>query len=138
MSKIRCYVSHSIRGKYGKDATVEQMEVNNQRAIEFGKQIKAKFPTIDFYIPGEHDEFITIAYLQKYLTEKQILKIDCEIISRCNFLINFMPDDYLSEGMKVENTFAAKSGIPVFSVYSDNMNEASIRIINHYLEGLMR
>ena len=138
MSKIRCYVSHSIRGKFGKDATVEQMNTNNQKAIDFGVRIKAEFPGVDFYVPGDHDEFITIAFVNGYINEEQILAVDCEIIDRCNLLINFVPDEYLSTGMMIENIHAGKRGIPIFNVHSDNMNGAPIRVIDQYILGLMK
>ena len=66
---IRAYISHCIRGKYGQDATDEQMKENNRKAIEFAKKLAKMFPTIDFYCPGEHDEFVIIAYRKGYLTE---------------------------------------------------------------------
>ena len=134
MAKIRCYISHSIRGKYGKDATKQQMEANNNRAIEFGNYIKKEFPSVDFYIPGEHDEFILEAYLAKYLTEKQILDIDCKILSKCSFMILFMPDSYISGGMQVELDHANASSIPHVKVHSTNLNYVHKKIINGFLE----
>jgi len=138
MSKIRAYVSHSIRGKHGKDATDEQMEANNQRAIEFGKKLKTQFPTVDFYIPAEHDEFVLLAYRKGFLNEDQILNVDCDILAKRHFLIAYCPDDYISKGMFIEIGKAQKLRIPVFYVYSNIMNEAPIRTIAQYLEDLKR
>lgn len=138
MAKISAYVSHSIRGKHGKNATNEQMQANNQKAIEFGKKLKEQFPTVDFYIPGEHDEFVLLAYRKNLLNEHQILDIDCDILAKRNLLIAFCPDDYVSKGMFRESNEAERLHIPVFHVYSNNMNEAPIRVIAQYLEDLKR
>ena len=113
MSKIKCYISHSIRGKYGKSATTEQMIENNQKAIEFYQKLQKKFPTVDFYCPGFHDEFVMVAFTEGYMNEKQILAVDCIIIGRCNCIVNYVPDGYLSDGMMVENIHGQLNGMPV-------------------------
>lgn len=140
-SKIRAYVSHSIRGKYGNKATVEQMEANNQKAIDFGKQLIKEFPNVEFYIPADHDEFVLIAYQRGDLTERQILDIDCEIVSRCNFLVAFSPDDYISKGMQKEIDAAVANNIPVISAVDGNYDQYFKRIcyaINCHLISMMR
>lgn len=116
MSQISIYVSHSIRGKKGKDATEEDMKQNNQKAIVFGKQLRRLFPKLCVYVPGDHDEFVLIAYLWGYLTEKQILQIDCDIVQKRNFVIAYTPDGYLSKGMKIEIEYAGMNGIPVIVI----------------------
>lgn len=141
MSKIRAYCSHSIRGKYGDAATNEQMEANNQKAIDFGKQLATEFPNIDFYVPGEHDEFVLIAYQKGYLTEKQILGVDCDIVSRCNFLVVLSPDDYISKGMKIEIDYAVENNIPVIVAVDGDYESHFKKIvygINCHLTSMMR
>lgn len=140
-NKIRAYVSHSIRGKFGNAATEEQVQTNNQKAIEFGKQLAGEFPNINFYVPGEHDEFVLIAYRWGVLTEKQILDIDCEIVSRCNFLIAYSPDDYISKGMKREIDHCVFNKIPVISAIDGSYKEYYKRIcyaVNCHLMSMMR
>ena len=141
MSEIRAYVSHSIRGKYGAAATNEQMEANNQKAIKFGKQLAKEFSNIKFYIPGEHDEFVLIAYQKGDLTETQILDIDCDIVSRCNFLVVYSPDDYVSKGMQIEIDHAVFNNIPVISAIDGTYEEYYKRIvyaINCHLTSMLR
>jgi len=140
-NKIRAYVGHSIRGKFGNAATAEQMEVNNQKATEFGKQLAGEFPNIDFYVPGYHDEFVLIAYKKEYLTEKQILDVDCDIVSRCNFLIVFAPDDYISKGMRIEIDHAVKHNIPVILAVDGDYDSHFKKIvygINCHLVSMLR
>jgi len=133
---IKVYVSHSIRGKKGINATDEDMRRNNDLAIIFGKALRRKFSGVEFYVPGDHDEFIIITYRKKYLSEKQILEVDCEIVQGCNFVIAYTPDDYLSRGMKVEIEYANGNGIPVITV--GNLDKSGITSINRQLQNSMR
>lgn len=114
---IRIYVSHSIRGKYGINATHEQMNKNNELAIAFGKKLKRKFPNVYFHVPAEHEEFIQKAYDKGLLTEKQILDIDCEILNECNLLLVYSPDNFISRGMQVEIDYAVCNNIPIIYCY---------------------
>lgn len=129
---MRIYISHSIRGKYGKEATPEQMKANNLRAITFSKQIKKAFPDKDFYCPGEHDEFVLIAFKNKIINEEQILRVDCCIIDSCDLLINYIPDGYISNGMWIENRHALLAGKTILLM----KNEKNFNLLNRYLEGL--
>ena len=134
MNKIKAYVSHIIRGAKGVTATVDEMEANNQRAIDFTNELRKKFPTIEFYCPGEHDEFVLLAYLNDYLTEEQILDIDCDILAKRDLLINYVPDDYRSKGMQVENKEAGLCGIPVV----DCKDTSDTELIERFLEGKLK
>lgn len=133
---IKIYVCHSIRGKKGINATDENMRRNNDLAIIFGKALRRKIPGVEFYVPGDHDEFIIIAYRKKYLSEKQILDVDCEIVRRCSFMIAYTPDGYLSRGMKVEIEYANENGIPVIIV--GKLDKSGIASINRQLRNLCR
>ena len=113
MSQVKVYISHSIRGMAGKDATHETMVENNRKAIVFVTDLKANFPNIDFYCPGEHDEFVINAYEMGYVTETQILDVDCKIIESRNLLLDYIPDQYISNGMLRENYHAQLRGIPI-------------------------
>lgn len=129
-------MSHSIRGKKGKNATDENMQHNNNLAILFGQTLRRKFPKIDFYIPGDHDEFVLIAYQNKYLDEKQILDVDCKIISRCAFMIAYSPDGFLSKGMKIEIEYAETNGIPMIVIFK--LDKTGENLINRQLQDLKR
>lgn len=113
---MRIYISHSIRGTKGVEATIEDMSINNQKAIEFGKKCKAAYPEIDFYVPADHDEFVMKAYLKGYLTEKQILDVDCAIIDSCAGILFYDHEKHFSTGMKVELEHAQKNNIPVATI----------------------
>jgi len=128
--KPRIYVSHSIRGKFGKDATCEQMAENCQKAIRFGNYLKTYFPKIDWYVPADHDEFVTIAYKKSYLTEKQILDVDCTIIGegRCKGVLFYMPDDYLSGGMATEKVYSIKKRKLQLDIRSVDIEESDLTL----------
>jgi len=141
MSKIRAYISHTIRGKYGEKATDKQRRENSEKCISFGSALRKEFSMIDFYIPGEHHEIDTISYRKGYMTEEQILDIDCEIISRCNFIVVFAPDDYISKGMKIEIDHAVFHSIPVILAVDGDYDEHYNKIvygINCHLTSMMR
>lgn len=140
-SKIRAYIGHSIRGKFGVNATDKQRDINSKKAIDFGNQLSTEFPNIDFYIPGLHQEFDCVAERSGYLIDKQILDIDCTIISRCNFLIVFSPDDYISKGMQIEIDHAVFNNTPVISAVDGSYDDYFKRIvcaINCHLTSMMR
>jgi hypothetical protein len=134
-NKVRIYLSHSIRGVKGADATDEDMRSNNLRATNFGIQLRAIFPDIDFYVPGDGDEFVMIAYRKKYLDENKILDVDCEIVDACNAILVFAPDQFVSNGMMVEIQHANATHKPVLLI--KNLEQANRAILN-YLEGLKR
>jgi len=150
-NKIRAYISHPIRGKYRENVTDEQMQENLKRASDFGKLLSQAFPTIDFYVPADHDEFTLIAYRKGYITEEQVLSVDCDIVSKCNFLLVFAPENYTSKGMNIEIDHAISNNIPVISIVDGDYDEFKveagiadeyttriIHAINCYLVGMMK
>ena len=111
---MRFYLSHSIRGKYGKDATHVQMKENCQKAISIANTIRRAIPSIELYVPAEHEDFVGLAYHHGYLTEKQLLEIDCFIINGCEGVITHIPEgDELQGGRLVEYNHAVKQNKPV-------------------------
>lgn len=128
---IRIYVAHPIRGAKGVDATREDMEANNAKAVEFGERLQAAFPNVDFYVPAIHDEFVLIAYQEKYLSEAQILNVDCRIIDDRHAVLNFIPDQYISGGMLTENLHAQSTGKP--TMMATNFQQGKVAV-----EGFLR
>lgn len=128
-----CYVSHSIRGVYGEKATDEQMKENCDRAVTFASEMRISFPMIDFYVPGECDEFVQKAYRMGYLTERQILTVDCELIRKRDMLLLYAPDLYKSGGMRYEEEFARSIGKPTITLERWSPSEAE-RFERHVLQ----
>ena len=140
-NRIKVYISHSIRGKMGDAATKEYMDANNKKAIAFGETLSKEFPNISFHVPGAYEEFVGPAYRKGHLTEKQILDIDCDIISDGSFIVVFSPDDFISKGMKVEIDYALKHNIPVISAIDGAPAEylhRTICAINCHLTSMLR
>ena len=127
---FKIYLSHPIRGAKGANATREDMEANNKIAIVIGKAIERwyrdKFPNeeISVYIPGEHDEFVMLGYENGTLTEKQILDIDCQIITTCD-MVYALSGEVVSHGMQVEIDFANDHNIPVFYAGIPKVNDVA-------------
>lgn len=111
----RVYFSHSIRGKWGKDCTVAQMAINCQAAKDMAEEIREACPWLDLYLPADHEDFVGITYRDKYLTETEILEIDCKIIDKCDLgIVIFVPkDDVLNGGRLIEHDHAINNCQPV-------------------------
>ena len=135
MSKFSIYLSHSIRGIKGSAATHEDMDANNQKAINFGAELKQAFPDIDFYIPAEHDEFVLVAYERHYISESNILNVDCTIINTRDMVLAWSPDQFISNGMMTELIHAAATDKSCAVIR--NLNEAVI-VINAVLRRKVR
>ena len=125
-SKFSIYMSHSIRGIKGAAATRGDMDANNQKAMNFGAELKQAFPNIDFYIPAEHDEFVLVAYEKHYVNESNILNVDCTIINSRNMVLTWSPDQFISNGMMTELIHASVAGKSCAVVR--NMDEAKLVI----------
>jgi hypothetical protein len=129
---IRAYLSHPIRGAKGSAATREDMEANNQRAVEFAKQVRAAFPTLDLYVPAEHDEFVVQAQNANLLDISGVLIIDRQLVAARDILIVYAPDQYVSAGMNEEIEEAQYRGIPWVFTYG------SMTPIHSLLERFLR
>jgi len=119
---FKIYMSHWIRGPKGVNATVEDIKENIKNNIIIGTIIKSYLidwekmdglPKCHLYVPAEHDEFVQIAFEKHYVSEQEILDVDCSIIDSCDLLLVY--GDYMSSrGMKVEIEHALSVGIPVY------------------------
>lgn len=116
MQKRKAYMSHSIRGRLGVDATPKSMKKNNQKAHENAVLMRCVLPEISIYVPGENDLLISILYQDGRLKEEDILWGDCQIIKDCDILLAWSPDDFISTGMRIEMNFAEEQNIPVFVI----------------------
>jgi len=132
----RAYLSHSIRGKLGVNATPESMAANNGEAHEAAVLMRAILPEVHIYVPGEHDEVISLLYQGGRLKEEDILWADCQLIKHtCQILIAYSPDGYISTGMMVEIKFARNHNIPVYIVAGADDLAAIKSEILEYLSG---
>ena len=123
-------MSHPIRGVLREKATEETMKANNQKAIAWGRELWGEFGSqLDLYVPGEHDEFVLIAYLNEFLTEKQILAVDCVIVDKCEAVIVANWEGSYSGGMKIEVDHAVEQRIRVFTLNGlDAVNLEKLRV----------
>lgn len=129
---MRFYISHSIRGFAGKDATASQMQANCDTVKAIAEQFRKVFPAVDFYVPAESEPFVQRAFDMGYLTEKQMLDVDCRIISdTCDAVIIYVPEgDTLQGGRLIEFNYAKFNRIPTFLF--KNVEEA-ISWITHFI-----
>ena len=143
MNVYRIYMSHWIRGPKGIHATYKDIRDNLDKNIAIGTEIKAYlldwekmdgFPKIDLYIPAEHDEFVQIAFDKKYVSEEQILDVDCTIIDKCQLVIA-LGDHSKSRGMKIELDYATENGVAI--LYMPDLTPETIRTLKFTLELLL-
>lgn len=141
---MQIYLSHSIRGRFGAAATKEQMDFNCEAALRFGRWVRKEFPQIDIYIPAESEPFVGAAYWHEFLSEEQILRVDCEILNTCDGMIVFAPDNFISKGMSVEVEWCKEHKIPYLLVseqmlkIKESIDCTEKDIINDWLEFLER
>ncbi len=129
-SKVSAYFSHSIRGAKGMKATDKDIEENCKDAIKMAEWIRENVPGLDLYVPAEHEDFVHIAYKDEYLSEEQILEIDCKILERKDFHIVRGIDKERSRGTVIEIEYAKKAGKFTFYVFTmDEVEAAALRVI---------
>ena len=120
---IRFYLSHEIRGKRGDSATSEDIEKNNKKAIKAGQEIRAYlldwermegFPSVNLYVPAEHDEALAYLWRRGWVTIDHLLAADCAILDKCDLLIVLgVP---ISRGMAIEIEYAKNHNIPIYMI----------------------
>jgi len=137
MKQIRAYFSHAIRGRLGLDADEKTIRMNCDIAISAGKIIGRHIPNLELYVPGEHDEFVQLAYKKGYITETEILDVDCSIIDRCDILLVYDWEHHISRGMSKEINHAREQSIPIFifSELNDTVIE-NLKVCLSVIEGL--
>jgi hypothetical protein len=135
MQKLTAYISHSIQGRYGTNATDKQMDANNRRAIKITKKLRKEFgDKIDFYLPAEHEGFVHRAFRMGLLSIDEILVIDCDIIQEKNILILYIPDSFISGGMIKEAHKARCLGKPILQINDRNWKQ----VIGDYLKNVSK
>ncbi len=130
---MKVYLSHSIRGKKGNAATHTEQKACCDIAIALGEHISMQIPSLELYIPGSNEEFVSIAYQKSYMTVDQILDVDCTIIGGCEAVIVYVPtDDELQGGRKIEHDHAIKTSTPVM-VFNENEIERVVKWLVHFI-----
>lgn len=116
MMKVNAYVSHTIRGEKGKDATKQDMENNCQRAEALCSQIRSEIADVILYVPAEHEQFVQSAFDRGFMSEQQILTVDCDILERQDLLIVLTENGWEGGGIGIEAMHARENGIPIVFV----------------------
>lgn len=111
---MRYYLSHSIRGKAGPDASHDEQAKNCADAIRVANMLRDLFPKLELYVPAENETFVQIAYDTRIICEADILRIDCLIIDRQEGVLFYVPEgDELQGGRKIEYDHAVATNKPV-------------------------
>ena len=111
---MKFYLSHAIRGKAGLNASQDIQAQNCRDAILVADTLRKLFPKLELYVPAENETFVQIAYDIGYLQEREILDIDCLIISKLDGVLVYVPrGDKLQGGRKIEYDYAVTTNKPV-------------------------
>jgi hypothetical protein len=133
---MKVYLSHSIRGIKGNEATNEDMAEHCKFIKQLARELRNKLTRkIELYVPAEHEEFVHIAYVDGYLTEHQILSIDCRIIDTCALVLCHVYDDgedHVQGGRKIEVDYAVNTGKAYYMFYTV---EQALSFLNNYMTG---
>lgn len=136
MSILRVYLSHSMRGTAGPDASLEIQSANCERIKMVAMTLRYELgSSVEIYVPAENETFIQIAYKLGLLTVDQILEVDCKIIDKMDMVICNVEEskgDVLQGGREIEVFHAAKTQKPAFVF--ERCNEA-VAYIKDYMAG---
>lgn len=129
---MRVYLSHPIRGNATENLE-DAIKKNNEIAKHYAEELRYWFPTVDFYVPAEHDDFPQAAMGMGMLSIEEVLAIDVNIASDCDALLMLRPPDGESEGQKYEwkNTYRACSSelIDVVWTLDDTLSRHDILLL---------
>lgn len=129
--RFTAYCSHPIRGSKGDKATKEEQIANSERARATCMKIRKLIPELDIYCPGDAEKFVYQTYAKGWLTDSQILDIDCLIETECDFLMVY-EFDKLGKGCFVEIDAAINAGMPIFQFRE--LNRKTIRRLRKFLK----
>lgn len=116
------------------------MNENCKRARIFTERLRRELPDLKVHLPADYEAWVQIAYWHEFITEEQILRVDCEILSTCDGMIVFAPDDYISKGMQVEIDWCNTNKIPYLMLNAQalaikySLDISELDIIKDWLE----
>ena len=117
---ITAYFMAAVRGPLGEDVTDEEKAANVQRGVEVGAWLRLKFPSVNWYIPHDHEEVIHKLW-RDGVSGPTIVKATTEIALERDIGIAYTGTyGQLTEGMAREWGAMAAAGKPVIEFYECN------------------
>ncbi len=96
-----------------------------ENSIRIGNEIRAYlidwekmdgFPKSHLYVPAEHELFVQTAYRRKYINERQIQVVNCDIIQKCDLLVVFGSFDMLYGNLTTDVQIAKTTQVPIYTM----------------------
>jgi hypothetical protein len=96
-----------------------------KRSTNIGEEIKAYLidwekmdglPRSHLYVPAEHELFVRIAKKNKFITNTQMLAVNCEIVKRCHLLILYGGYNTTYSNILTEVKTAKANGIAIYTM----------------------
>lgn len=117
------YMSHAI-------SQGGNIEANCEKAIRAAQRLRAVFPEISWYCPGEHDWVIQSLFKNKSISYEQIIEADLEILRESDGWVWYKFDE--SKGSTIEQDEAIRLGFcsehrTVFTMDLEKANYAYLR-----------
>lgn len=124
-NKMKIYLSCPIRGirvtpeNYGTPEADEIVRENCFKAMRLADTLRRHLPDTEIHCPANWnlETFVGIAYKGSYLTEEQILDIDCKIIADSDFVLFYNHEEEFGKGMQTEFDYVNKNNIPYSILY---------------------
>jgi hypothetical protein len=90
-------------------------------------------PPCDLYNPANHEMFITTAYHNNFITEADILSVNCEILTGAHLLIKF--GSYKGRPLR-EVQYARSQGIPIYTM--PDLSDVAIKTLRFSIATIVR
>ena len=129
----RVYLAHNIRGPGGKAASPATVRRNLKKARTVGRRLRERFPRWDLYVPAEGEAFVKMTIDRCFLSIKDVLELDQDIIAGSDLLVLLSPRQRGKNptpglgAAKDEVEFATYLGIPVVYAHTDT-DRSGLRI----------
>ena len=87
------YLAHYVRGnteEFRQASELERemiMQQNVTEAIKHGQKLRESFPNIRFYIPGEHEDVYSQAYIDGVISADDIINQCEDIVGLCDMFV---------------------------------------------------
>lgn len=130
------YLAHYVRGnteEFRQASELERemiMQQNVTEAIKHGQKLRESFPNIRFYIPGEHEDVYSQAYIDGVISADDIINQCEDIVGLCDMFVTMANPEH-SEGVQREMFHAKNMGIPCLELWKAPKEKYSSIIQTH-------
>lgn len=130
--KTSAYLMAPCRGRLGDAVSPEEKWANVQKAIRIGFSIRRAFPSLDLFVPHEH-EIVIDQLWRNGLSSFDVITATAQIAATKDFSLAY-DGDGISDGMIREIDVVSKANKPI--VYFDLFDEEAKKEIAKAMSNL--